>query len=221
MNRSALVVVSMLAFGCSSVSEPNDQPPAGGGGGSADLATQAASPLAEGEAEAVFAGGCFWCMEGPFERLDGVVSVVSGYTGGRVDGPSYEAVSAGSTGHAEAVRIVYRPEQITYARLLEVFWHNVDPTQANGQFCDRGTQYRTGIFVANDEERELAEASKRTAAEELGQAIVTEITDASTFWVAEAYHQDYYQTHPVRYRTYRAGCGRDRRLEELWGEVEH
>jgi len=117
--------------------------------------------------------------------------------------------------------VVYRPSVIGYEELLEVFWHNVDPTQADGQFCDHGTQYRTGIFVANAEERRLAEASKQEAAEELGRPIVTEITDASTFWVAEDYHQDYYRTHPVRYRTYRTGCGRDRRLEQLWGAADH
>ncbi len=227
---ATLFALSLLA--CSSVSEPSDppaqragdppapraeaqpEPPAGG-------ATAAASPVAEGEAAAIFAGGCFWCMEHPFEELEGVLSVTSGYTGGEVAGPSYEEVSSGRTGHAEAVRIVYRPDVISYERLLEVFWRNVDPTQRDGQFCDHGTQYRTGVFVASDEERRLAEASKAAAAETLGRAIVTEITDAGPFWIAEDYHQDYYRTHPVRYRTYRLGCGRDRRLEALWGPADH
>ncbi|HJL14447.1 MAG TPA: peptide-methionine (S)-S-oxide reductase MsrA [Sandaracinaceae bacterium LLY-WYZ-13_1] len=180
--------------------------------------TARAPDLREGQAEAIFAGGCFWCMEGPFERIDGVSSVTSGYTGGSVEGPSYEQVSRGGTGHAEAVRVVYDPDRVDYARLLEVYWHNVDPTQSDGQFCDHGDQYRTAIFVVNDEQRRLAEASKRRVREELGRRVVTEIVDAEPFWVAEDYHQDYYRTHPTRYRRYRAGCGRDRRLRELWGE---
>lgn len=180
--------------------------------------TEAAPPPPEGLSVAVFAGGCFWCMEHPFESLDGVAEVLSGYTDGRVEHPSYRAVSSGSTGHTEAVRVLYDPSRIRYEELLAVFWHNIDPTQADGQFCDRGTQYRTGIYVANDEERQAAEASKRQAQEHLGRPVVTEIEDASTFWVAEAYHQDYYRTHPIRYQTYRSGCGRDRRLRALWGD---
>jgi peptide-methionine (S)-S-oxide reductase len=181
--------------------------------------TRRAPDLEAGRAEAIFAGGCFWCMEAPFERLDGVISVTSGYTGGELAGPSYEQVSSGDTGHAEAVRIVYDPERVSYERLLEVFWRNVDPTQADGQFCDRGRQYRTGIFVVNEEQRRLAEASKRAVRERLDAPVVTEITEAGPFWVAEDYHQDYYRTHPVRYRSYRAGCGRDARLRALWGEA--
>ena len=177
----------------------------------------AAPPLEEGQAEAIFAGGCFWCMESPFEELDGVRSVTSGYTDGGTPSPTYDEVSSGRTGHTEAVRIVYDPSRITYARLLEVFWRNIDPTQSDGQFCDRGTQYRSGIYYRNDEERRLAEASKQRVAAELEAEIVTEIDPASTFWVAEDYHQDFYRTNPVRYRSYRAGCGRDRRLEALWG----
>jgi peptide-methionine (S)-S-oxide reductase len=187
--------------------------------------TQAAPPVPEGRAEAIFAGGCFWCMEGPFEAVEGVDSVVSGYTDGHVEHPAYRDVGSGRTGHTEAVRVVYDPRRVTYAELLTVFWHNIDPLQRDGQFCDRGTQYRTGIYVANAEERRLAEASREAAARELDRpvsAIATEIEDASTFWVAEAYHQDYYRTHPIRYRSYRAGCGRDRRLQELWGAAaEH
>ena len=200
----------LLVLACSSSSQ--------GQAGSAGH-TARAPDLEPGQAEAIFAGGCFWCMEHPFERLDGVVSVTSGYTGGRIAGPSYRQVASGTTRHAEAVRVVYDPERIDYERLLEVFWHNIDPTQRDGQFCDRGSQYRTGIFVVDEEQRRLAEASKRAVAERLDASVVTEVRDAGAFWVAEDYHQDYYRTHPVRYRTYRTGCGRDRRLRELWGEA--
>lgn len=166
---------------------------------------------------AYFAGGCFWCMERPFEQLDGVGAVVSGYIDGRVDDPTYRQVSRGSSGHAEAIRVVYDPATITYAQLLEVFWHNVDPADEGGQFCDRGSQYRTGIFVRNEEERAQAEASKRSAEQELGQRIVTPITDATYFYDAEVSHQDFYRMNPARYNSYRSACGRDRRLRELWG----
>ncbi|MCA9488629.1 MAG: peptide-methionine (S)-S-oxide reductase MsrA [Myxococcales bacterium] len=181
--------------------------------------TQLAAPVKAGQAEAIFAGGCFWCMEAPFESIDGVDSVTSGYTGGRVQGPSYGEVSAGGTGHAESVRIVFDPARVSYADLLVHFWHNVDPTQRDGQFCDHGNQYRTEIFVVNAEQRRLAEASRAHAREELGRDIVTAITDAEAFWIAEDYHQDFYRTHPVRYHTYRQGCGRDARLRQLWGEA--
>lgn len=172
-----------------------------------------------GQSVAYFAGGCFWCMERPFEALDGVREVVSGYIDGDVANPSYRQVSSGTTGHTEAIRVVYDPSQITYAALLEVFWHNIDPTDAGGQFCDRGSQYRTGVYVRSPEERAAAESSRDRAQEELGQPIVTEIDEASAFYDAEAYHQDFYRTHPVRYTSYRSGCGRDRRLEQLWGEA--
>ncbi|MBO6933330.1 MAG: peptide-methionine (S)-S-oxide reductase MsrA [Deltaproteobacteria bacterium] len=175
----------------------------------------------EGKAVALFAGGCFWCMERPFEVLDGVESVLSGYTDGNTQHPTYEEVSSGDTGHSEAIRVLYDPAVIRYETLLETFWHNVDPTDAGGQFCDRGNQYRTGIYPVDAEQRAAAEASKAAIAEELGERIVTPITDATTFWVAEDYHQNYYQTHPIRYRQYRTGCGRDRRLVELWGGSGH
>jgi peptide-methionine (S)-S-oxide reductase len=158
-------------------------------------------------------------MEGPFDALPGVVSTTSGYTGGSVPNPSYEQVSAGGTGHVEAVKVVYQPDQVSYAELLDVFWHNVDPLDAEGQFCDRGPTYRSEIFVLDAEQRRLAEASKR-ALEESGRfdsPIVTQIRDAGPFYPAEEYHQDYYRKNPIRYRFYRGGCGRDRRLEELWG----
>ena len=172
-----------------------------------------------GQSVAYFAGGCFWCMERPFENLDGVSEVVSGYIDGEVANPSYRQVSSGSTGHTEAIRVVYDPAQITYAALLEVFWHNIDPTDEGGQFCDRGSQYRTGVYVSSPEERAAAESSRDRAQAQLGESIVTEIDDASTFYDAEAYHQDFYRTHPERYTSYRTGCGRDRRLGQLWGDA--
>ena len=168
-------------------------------------------------AKATFAGGCFWCMEPPFDALDGVVSTTSGYTGGHTANPTYEQVSAGKTGHAEAVEIVYDPRKVTYARLLEVFWRNIDPLTANAQFCDTGNQYRAVIFVHDATQRRLAEASKDAVAQRLQKPIVTEITAASQFWPAEEYHQDYYKKNPIRYKFYRTSCGRDRRLEAIWG----
>jgi peptide-methionine (S)-S-oxide reductase len=168
-------------------------------------------------AKATFAGGCFWCMEPPFDALDGVVSTTSGYTGGHTANPTYEQVSAGKTGHAEAVEIVYDPRKVTYARLLEVFWRNIDPLTANAQFCDTGSQYRAAIFVHDATQRRLAEASKDAVAQRLQKPIVTEITAASQFWPAEEYHQDYYKKNPIRYKFYRTSCGRDRRLEAIWG----
>jgi peptide-methionine (S)-S-oxide reductase len=160
-------------------------------------------------------------MEPPFEALPGVVSVTSGYIGGQRRNPTYEEVSSGGTGHAEAVEILYDPKKVTYEKLLEVFWVNIDPTVRNRQFCDVGEQYRTGIFVHDDEQRRLAEASKKKVEEtkRFKEAVVTEIVAAGDFWPAEEYHQDYYQKNPVRYRFYRFNCGRDRRLEQLWGDA--
>lgn len=180
--------------------------------------TQAAPPLEEGQAQAIFAGGCFWCMEKPFDVIDGVLSTTSGYTGGTQKNPTYEQVSRKQTTHIEAIRIVYDPSKVTYAQLLNVFWHNVDPTQANGQFCDSGPQYRTAIFPSSAEERSAAEASKAKVEEQLSKKVYTDILDASVFWVAEDYHQDYYKTNPTRYSFYRWNCGRDQRLEEIWGD---
>jgi len=169
-------------------------------------------------ATATFAGGCFWCMEPP----EGVVSTTSGYTGGHLDNPSYEEVSSGGTGHTEAVEIVYDPAKVSYEKLLEVFWVNIDPSDAKGQFCDRGSQYRSGIFYNSEEQRQLAEASKKKidASGRLPKTVVTEVTEATTFYRAEEYHQDYYQRHEFRYKLYRRGCGRDRVLEKLWGETD-
>lgn len=190
-------------------------------GGETALASEgtvAAPPLAEGQAEAIFAGGCFWCMEKPFDQLPGVVSTTSGYTGGTEQHPTYTDVSHHRTSHLEAIRVVYNPGLVSYEQLLQVFWHNVDPTQDNGQFCDRGNQYRTGIFTSNPEEVQAAQSSRDAVSTQLGQSVVTEIYPAATFWVAEEYHQDFYTKNPVRYSSYRTGCGRDRRLAELWGE---
>jgi peptide-methionine (S)-S-oxide reductase len=172
---------------------------------------------------ATFAGGCFWCMEGPFDKLEGVVSTTSGYTGGHTKNPTYKQTSTGKTGHTEAVQIVYDPEQVSYEKLLDVFWHNIDPTTPDQQFCDRGSQYRSEIFYHDDEQKQLAEASKSTLKKNkpFNAPIVTQVTRASTFYAAEDYHQDYYKKNPIRYRYYRHGCGRDKRLEQLWGKSEH
>jgi peptide-methionine (S)-S-oxide reductase len=177
----------------------------------------------EGKLEtATFAGGCFWCMEPPFDKLDGVISTTSGYTGGQTKNPSYEEVSSGVTGHAESVQIVFDPTKVSYTQLLDVFWRNIDPLTPNAQFCDHGSQYRTAIFYHSEEQKRLAEASKK-ALEQSGRftkPIVTEIVPAGEFYKAEEYHQDYYQNNPIRYKYYRYRCGRDQVLEELWGKSE-
>jgi peptide-methionine (S)-S-oxide reductase len=172
---------------------------------------------------ATFAGGCFWCMERPFDEVDGVISTTSGYTGGYKKDPTYKEVSHGGTGHAEAVQIVYDPKKVSYTQLLDVFWHNVDPTNAHGQFCDNGDQYRSEIFYHNEEQRRLAVASEQDLEKHkrFAAPIVTRITPATTFYPAEEYHQDYYQKNPLRYKFYRFSCGRDQRLEELWGGDSH
>ncbi len=178
-----------------------------------------APPAAEGHATAIFAGGCFWCMEGPFEALDGVTEVLSGYTGGPEEHPTYSLVSGGHTGHTEAVRVEYDPDVVSYDTLLDTFWRSMDPTDAGGQFADRGSQYRPAIYVANADQRAAAEAS-RAALEASGvfdEPIVVPIEDAGAFWVAEAYHQNYYQTNAAHYAAYRRGSGRAGFLEQHWG----
>ena len=175
--------------------------------------------VAAATAKATFAGGCFWCMEPPFEKLKGVISVTSGYTGGTARNPTYESVSAGGTGHREAVEILYDPQQISYANLIDVFWHNVDPTSAAGQFCDFGEQYTTAIYYHDAEQRRLAIVTRKRIEETRKIRVVTEIVPASTFYPAEEYHQDYYRKNPVRYRFYRFNCGRDRTLERIWGRA--
>jgi peptide-methionine (S)-S-oxide reductase len=193
------------------------------------LVLSAAGLRAEDEGEnsdvlqiATFAGGCFWCMVHPFDELPGVASVTSGYTGGHVARPTYEQVSSGGTGHAESVEILYNPNKIGYDKLLEIFWHNIDPTVKDRQFCDVGNQYRTAIFYHNDEQKRLAEAS-RAALVKSGRFphVYTEIVRATAFYPAEGYHQDFYKKNPVRYKFYRYNCGRDQRLAELWGASPH
>ena len=185
----------------------------------ANAADAAPQPSAK-RATAIFAGGCFWCMEPPFDKLDGVLSTTSGYIGGDTVDPTYAEVSAGGSGHAEAVRVSYDPARIGYGRLLEVFWRNIDPTVRNRQFCDVGPQYRSAIFYLDEEQRRLAEESRTelVRTKPFPEPIVTEIVAADTFYPAEEYHQDYYQKNPVRYHFYRWRCGRDDRLEALWGD---
>ena len=168
---------------------------------------------------AIFAGGCFWCVESVYDELPGVSAAVSGYIGGAELSPSYKQVSAGSTGHTEAVRVVFDPTKVTYEQLLEAFWTNIDPAQKNAQFCDRGTQYRSGVFPLDADQRAAAHRTKGEVAERLGVEVATEITDAGVFWTAEAYHQDFHITNAAHYQRYRVGCGRDRRLNEIWGDA--
>jgi len=182
------------------------------------LATGSVGHAAE-QAKAFFAGGCFWCMEEAFEKIEGVVSVTSGYMGGRKTDPTYEEVSAGVTGHAESVEVAYDPAKLTYQKLLDHFWKNVDPLTPNAQFCDHGTQYRSVIFYGNEEEKRLAEASRQAIeqSKQFKEPIVTQLVMASKFYPAEDYHQDFYKKNPVRYKFYKFNCGRSQRLEQLWG----
>lgn len=172
-------------------------------------------------AKATFAGGCFWCVEEVYEEVDGVISATSGYIGGRVASPTYEQVSGGGTGHAEAVEVVYDPSKIGYERLLQLFWHNIDPVAVDRQFCDAGRQYRAAIFYHDEEQRRLADSSKAAiaASGRFDRPISTEIVRAGTFYPAEDYHQDYYRKNPVRYKFYKWNCGRAQRLEEAWGDA--
>jgi peptide-methionine (S)-S-oxide reductase len=184
----------------------------------AATSSQSPNPAPANTATAIFAGGCFWCMEKPFDQVPGVISTTSGYTGGQVDNPTYEMVGSGTTGHLEAVQIVYDPTRVTYAQLLTTYWQQVDPFDGEGQFCDKGSTYVPAIFTANPEQTAAAEASKTAiAARFAGQSIAVRIIPAKTFWPAEDYHQDYYQKNPVRYAYYRNGCGRDARLRAVWG----
>jgi peptide-methionine (S)-S-oxide reductase len=171
-------------------------------------------------AKATFAGGCFWCMEPAFDKVDGVIATISGYTGGNAKNPTYEQVSAGGTGHAESVQVIYDPTKVTYEKLLQVYWHNIDPTVANRQFCDVGSQYRSAIFYHDATQKRLAEESKRAIEKsgQIKQPILTQIVPAGEFTAAEDYHQDFYKKNPDRYHSYRMGCRRDERLKELWGD---
>lgn len=183
----------------------------------------AAASEGSGQGVAIFAGGCFWCVEKDFDHVPGVVSTLSGYVGGKTDNPTYESVTRGGTGHREAVEIRFDPARVSYAELVEIFWRSVDPTDGGGQFCDRGHSYTTAIFPVDDEQVRVAEASKArlVASKRLEAPIATTIERAGKFHAAEDYHQDYYQKNPVRYRFYRASCGRDGRVQELWGKEAH
>jgi len=207
---AALLLLFLLPVGC-------------GGSPGAEAQVAASQPVSpSGEtAVATFAGGCFWCMEAPFDRLPGVLSTTSGYTAGHTENPSYEEVSSGATGHTEAVEILYDPEQVSYGELLDVFWHNIDPVTPNAQFCDHGSQYRSGIYTHDAAQRAAAEASRKAldASGRLPAKVVTEIEPVGPFYAAEDYHQDYYEKNPIRYKYYRRGCGRDARLAELWGSA--
>ncbi|MCZ4321621.1 peptide-methionine (S)-S-oxide reductase MsrA [Pseudomonas anguilliseptica] len=212
--RSRLLASSILALGgllaaCEPTAAQAPQP-------------QVGASTVENPGVAIFAGGCFWCTESDFDKVPGVIETTSGYIGGHVDNPTYEQVSAGTSGHIEAVQVRFDPGKTSYAKLLEAFWPTIDPITANAQFCDRGPQYRSAIFYSSAEEQQLAEASK-AALEKSGRLpapVVTEILAASTFYPAEDYHQDYYQRNPLRYNYYRNGCGRDQRLEKLWGKKQ-
>ncbi len=170
------------------------------------------------QAIAIFAGGCFWCMEPPYDQLEGVHETLSGYTGGNTENPSYEQVTGGNSGHYEAVKITYDPNKISYQTLLDIFWRNIDPLDAGGQFCDRGSSYLSAVFYLNEDQKQLAEASQQRVAERFEQPVATKVLPAKAFYPAENYHQNYYQKNPLRYKYYRYSCGRDGRLEELWGK---
>jgi peptide-methionine (S)-S-oxide reductase len=221
----ALAAALIAVAGCAPTSGESsvaaeDADAASGSGGAKGIYIIPAADTA-GRARAIFAGGCFWCIETAYEDVEGVSTVVSGYVGGEERNPTYDQVSSGMTGHAEAVLVAFDPKVVSYERLLEIFWVNHDPTVKDRQFCDHGRQYRPGIFYLDDAQRRKAEASVAWAKSHarFKQPIVTEITPAKAFWPAETYHQDFYRKDPLRYRSYRLGCGRDARLAELWGKA--
>lgn len=204
--RRTLTIAAVALAACSPDVQPNSKGEA-----------QAAVAAPARTETAIFAGGCFWCTEADFEKLPGVTQAVSGYIGGRTRNPTYEQVSKGGTGHYEAVRITYHPSRVSYAQLARHFFRTVDPTDAGGQFCDRGESYRTAIFATTPEQKRIAEAARAEANRALRGRVVTPVLAASTFYLAEGYHQDYYKKNPIRYRFYRSRCGRDARLKEVWG----
>lgn len=218
------IITPLIVLGCSGASSADPTPNA-----DARKQSKAAQPgiskpqapftPATDKGEAIFAGGCFWCTESDFEKLPGVIEAISGYTGGRVDNPNYKQVSYTETGHFEAVKVIYDPEKVTYRELVDHYWSTIDPTDDHGQFCDKGSSYRSAVFPT-PEQAEDAKRSKAALIESgiIKQPIVTQILEAKTFYPAEAYHQDYYKRNPVRYKYYRNGCGRDKRLAELWGK---
>lgn len=198
------ILINLTLFACLLVSNANS----------------CAESLPDKIATAIFAGGCFWCMEPAYDALPGVISTTSGYSGGQVENPTYEDVSNGTTGHSEVVQVTYSPTLISYEKLLEVFWRNIDPFDNEGQFCDKGNQYKAIIFYGNDREKQVAEASKQAiAAKFSNQQVVTEIKPSGKLYPAENYHQNYYLINPKRYKFYRYACGRDKRLSEIWGEA--
>lgn len=213
-NLFGFISIGLLFLsGCAAAQSDLDENP-----GSTEQAT-VAQPAGENLATAIFAMGCFWCAEADFEKVEGVVDVVSGYTGGNVENPTYEQVTFAETGHFEAVLVTYDTTKLSYDDLLPVFWKNIDPFDARGQFCDKGTSYRAAIFPQSQEEIDAANRSKERWADVLGQEPVTQIINRSTFYNAEDYHQDYYKKNPFRYRLYRSGCKRDQRLNEVWGSI--
>ncbi|CAN5763477.1 peptide-methionine (S)-S-oxide reductase MsrA [soil metagenome] len=209
----SIFLIGWGTVGCAQVETPKPQAGLGPGGVTVSTSDTSDADLAT----ATFAGGCFWCMEPPYDQLPGVVSTTSGYTGGTAENPTYAEVSAGGTGHVEAMQVIYDPSQVSYETLLETFWHNIDPLDAQGQFCDKGSQYRSVIFYENSDQQSLAQASKQAVADQFDQSVATEILPADDFYPAEDYHQNYYETRPIRYKVYRFGCGRDQRLAEIWG----
>ncbi|HMK80217.1 MAG TPA: peptide-methionine (S)-S-oxide reductase MsrA [Xanthobacteraceae bacterium] len=194
---------------------------AAAGGAAAQERTEQEKTEASKTEKAIFAGGCFWCVEADFDKVPGVIATTSGYTGGTVASPSYHQVAAGGTGHAEAVEVVYDPAKVSYARLLDYFWHHIDPLAQDRQFCDAGNEYRTAIFTFGEEQRKLAEDSKRQVEAKFApRTVYTQIVEAGPFYPAEEYHQKYYRKNEARYKFYRWNCGRDQRLEQLWGKKE-
>ena len=210
MNRRHVLTAALLVAGVTagSVFAQMKDKPAAAGGRPGSTAT------------ATFAGGCFWCTEADFDKVDGVISTTSGYIGGKTANPTYDSVSAGNSGHAEAVQVTFDPAKVTYSRLLEFYWRTIDPTTKDRQFCDNGNPYRTAIFTHDEQQRAAAEASKKalSANKPFREPIVTEIVNATQFYPAEDYHQDYAKKNPIRYKFYRNNCGRDARLKQLWGE---
>lgn len=206
MNKILLLTYSIATFAYASTGLANDN-------------SSLAEPSSTQLTTAVFAGGCFWCIEKDFEKLPGVIEVESGYTGGKIKNPTYEQVSSGSTGHAEAVRVHFDPKKVSYEKLVDYFWHHIDPTVKDQQFCDIGNQYRSAIFYQGEAQKAIAEASK-AALDKSGKLRYnyTQIVPASTFYLAETYHQDYYKKNPIRYAYYRKSCGRDARVNEIWRE---
>ena len=203
------LVASLFLVGCTPSSDATDAPP---------IAPDSVLPASVADT-ATFAGGCFWCMEPPYDKIDGVAATISGFSGGTMVDPSYRQVASGMTDHTEVVQVIYDSAKVDYERLLRVYWHNVDPFDGTGQFCDRGSQYRPAIFVHDERQRRLAEETKAAVADRFSEPIAVEIQPLTAFYAAEEYHQNYYQKNPREYKRYRQGCRRDARLQEIWGEA--